>query len=135
MTFSGRGCARRGHGVIGTHFAEMTPKFGFLVAFGGHSWPLLLELWGIPEQVMTLKVCILTPNFFIFGCFKGHPLPLILKPSATPVLRYLPAFSRWSTYSIFWAFILQKVGKCPFWLNFKCGPFLMISCKSPPICG
>ena len=37
MTFSGRGCARRGHGVIGTHFAEMTPKFGFLVAFGGHS--------------------------------------------------------------------------------------------------
>ena len=31
----GRGCARRGHGVIGAHFAKMTPNFGFLAAFWG----------------------------------------------------------------------------------------------------
>ena len=29
-----RGCAGRGHGVIGAHFAKMTPNFGFLEAFG-----------------------------------------------------------------------------------------------------
>ena len=34
-----QGCTRGGHGVIGTRFAKMTPNFGFLVAFGGHSWP------------------------------------------------------------------------------------------------
>ena len=77
-----RGCARRGHGVIVAHFANMTPNFWFLAAFGNHSWPPLFELWQIPEQVMTLKVCILTPNFFVSGCFRGHPRPLILKPSA-----------------------------------------------------
>ena len=41
-----RGCARGGHGVIGAHFAKMTPNFGFLVAFEGHSWPpSFLTLW------------------------------------------------------------------------------------------
>ena len=47
-----RGCARGGHGVIGAHFAKMTPNFGFV-----------FELWGIPGHIMTLKVCILIPNF------------------------------------------------------------------------
>ena len=32
-----RGFARGGHGVIGPHFAKITPNFGFLVAIGGHS--------------------------------------------------------------------------------------------------
>ena len=32
-----RGCTRRGHGVIGAHFAKVTPNFGFLAAFGGYS--------------------------------------------------------------------------------------------------
>ena len=32
-----RGCATGGHGVIRAHFAKMTPNFGFLAAFGGHS--------------------------------------------------------------------------------------------------
>ena len=48
---------------LGAHFAKMTPNYGFLVAFGVIHVPLFFELWGIPEQVMTLKVCILTPNF------------------------------------------------------------------------
>ena len=44
MSFLHKGCARGGHGVVGVHFAKITPNFGFLVAFGGHSWPLLVEL-------------------------------------------------------------------------------------------
>ena len=63
-------------GVIGAHIAKMTPNFGFLVAFGGHSWPPHFELWGIPEQVMTLKFNILTLNFFY--------LKLLQKSSTTP---------------------------------------------------
>ena len=71
-------------GVIGVHFAKMTPNFGFVAAFGDYSWPSVFELWGIPEQVM-IKVFILTPNYFICGCFRGHPRPLILNVySATP---------------------------------------------------
>ena len=32
-----RGCAIGGHGVIGVDFAKITPNFGFLAAFRGHS--------------------------------------------------------------------------------------------------
>ena len=60
-------------------------NFGFLAAFGVIHDPLFFELWGIPEQVMTLKVCILTPIFYIW-LIRGHPWPLTLKPSATPAL-------------------------------------------------
>ena len=69
-----RGCARGGHGVIGAHFAKIDPNFGFLVAIEGHSWPLLFELWGISEQVMTLKVCVLTPNFFYLRLLQGSSM-------------------------------------------------------------
>ena len=39
-----RGCARRGHGLIGAHFAKVTPNFGFLAGFGVIHVPLFLSL-------------------------------------------------------------------------------------------
>ena len=46
-----RDCTRRGHGVIGAHFAKMTPNFEFLAVLGVIHGPLILN-FGNPEQVM-----------------------------------------------------------------------------------
>ena len=78
-----RGCARAGHGVIGAHFAKMTPNFGFLRLLGVIHDPFFQTLGnslaGNDPQSQHFD-----PQFVISSCFRGHPRPPILKPSATP---------------------------------------------------
>ena len=59
-----RGCARGEHGVIGAHLQKWPPTLDFWQLLGVIDDPLFFfELCWIPEQVMTLTVCILTPIF------------------------------------------------------------------------
>ena len=105
----GPSCARGGHRVIGTHFAKMTPNFGFLTPFRGHLWPSLFELWRIPQQVMTLKVCILILFFFLW-LFQGSSMtPGFKTYRATLVLNMacvVCAFP-WN-HSYFCVFVLEQ---------------------------
>ena len=58
-----RDCARGGTWGHKCTFCKMTPNFEFLATFRVIHDPLVLNFGEIPEQVMTLKVCILTSNF------------------------------------------------------------------------